>query len=139
MADDKDKIAKLEERLEKAASTFKEMKAQLDDKVKENEALKTRISELEDELTLNGGAAEEVEGLKGRLEKAKEIFATQKAKITELSETVNEKEQMFKDIQADLAETEKQCTELTERVHALEGDNTNLKSILDRVRQIVSE
>ena len=52
MADDKDKIVKLEERLEKAASTFKEMKAQLDDKVKENEALKTRISELEDELTL---------------------------------------------------------------------------------------
>lgn len=89
MADDKDKIAKLEERLEKAASTFKEMKAQLDDKVKENEALKTHIAELEDELTLNGGAAEEVEGLKGRLEKAKEIFATQKAKISEITELNN--------------------------------------------------
>jgi len=139
MADDKEKIVKLEERLEKAAATFKEMKGQLETKEKENEELKGRIQELEDELTLNGGAAQEVEGLKGRLEKAKEIFTTQKAKIAELSEAVNEKEQMFKDIQADLAETEKQCTELTERVHALEGDNATLKSTLDRVREIVSE
>lgn len=139
MADEKDKIVKLEERLTKATETFKAMKTQMEEKDKEIESLKARVTELEDELTLNGGAAEEVEGLKGRLEKAKEIFTTQKAKIAELSEAVNEKEQMFKDIQADLAETEKQYTELTERVHALEDDNTNLKSILDRVRQIVSE
>lgn len=138
MADEKDKITKLEERLEKAASTFKDMKVQLEEKEKENESLKSRISDLEDELTINGGAKEEVENLKSRLEKAKEIFTTQKAKIAELLEAVNEKELMFKDIQADLAETEKQCTELTERVHVLEGDNTNLKSILERVREIVS-
>ena len=85
MAEEKDKVAKLEERLAKAADTFKEMKAQLDDKVKENENLKNRVSELEDELTLNGGATEEIENLKNRLEKAKEIFANQKAKIEELT------------------------------------------------------
>lgn len=86
MADDKDKIEKLEERLEKAASTFKEMKSQLDDKVKENEALKARVAELEDELVINGNSKEEIEGLKARLEKAKEIFSTQKAKIAEVTE-----------------------------------------------------
>ena len=138
MAEEKDKIVKLEERLEKAAATFKEMKGQLEAKEKENEELRARVEELQDELTLNGGAAEEVENLKGRLEKAKEIFTTQKAKIAELTEAVNEKEQLFKDIQADLAVTEKQCTELTERVHALEGDNATLKSTLDRVREIVN-
>lgn len=139
MAEEKDKIVKLEERLEKAATTFKEMKGQLEAKEKENEELKGRIQELEDELTLNGGAAQEVEGLKGRLEKAKEIFTTQKAKIAELTEAVNEKEQMFKDIQADLAVTEKQCTELTEQINVLNAENATLKSTLDRVREIVSE
>lgn len=138
MADEKDKIEKLEERLAKATDTFKTMKTQMDEKDKEIESLKARVTELEDELTLNGGATEEVENLKGRLEKAKEIFATQKAKITELSEAVNEKEQMFKDIQADLAQTEKQCTELTEQLNVLNAENATIKSTLDRVREIVS-
>ena len=89
MVDDKDKIVKLEERLEKATVTFKEMKSQLDDKVKENEILKTRVAELEDELVINGNSKEEIEGLKARLEKAKEIFTTQKSKIVEVTELNN--------------------------------------------------
>ena len=89
MADDKDKIVKLEERLEKATVTFKEMKVQLDDKIKENEILKTRVAELEDELVINGNSKEEIEGLKARLEKAKEIFTTQKSKIAEVTELNN--------------------------------------------------
>lgn len=132
MADDKEKIAKLEERLEKAAATFKEMKV-------ENEKLQARVTELEDELTLNGGAAQEVEGLKGRLEKAKEIFTTQKTKITELSEAVNEKDQTIEEVRSDLDAAAKTCSELLEKVHALEDDNSNLKSILERVREIVGE
>lgn len=139
MADDKEKITKLEERLEKAAATFKEMKGQLETKEKENEDLKGRIQELEDELTLNGGAIQEVEGLKGRLEKAKEIFTTQKTKIAELNTVVEEKDQMLKEVQSDLDVAAKTCSELTERVHALEDDNSNLNSILERIREIVGE
>lgn len=130
MADDKDKIAKLEERLEKAASTFKEMKAQLDDKVKENEALKTRIAELEDELTLNGGAAEEVEGLKGRLEKAKEIFATQKAKITEITELNNTHV-------ARITELEGTNNELTTALEKLNGAYEDLCNKFEQIKGIV--
>ena len=138
MADDKDKIVKLEERLEKAASTFKDMKAQLEEKEKENETLKTRITELEDELTLNGGAVEEVEGLKGRLEKAKEIFATQKAKIAELTEQLSEKSKMFDDVRADLAISEKQASELTEEVKALHEENDGLSSTINQIREILN-
>ena len=130
MADDKDKIVKLEERLEKAASTFKEMKAQLDDKVKENESLKTRISELEDELTLNGGAAEEVEGLKGRLEKAKEIFATQKAKITEITELNNTHV-------ARITELEGTNNELTTELEKLNGAYEDLCNKFEQIKGIV--
>ena len=132
MTEEKDKIAKLEERLEKAAATFKEMKS-------ENEKLQARVTELEDELTLNGGAAQEVEGLKGRLEKAKEIFTTQKAKIAELNEAINEKNQTIEEVRSDLDAAAKTCSELLEKIHALEDDNSNLKSILERVREIVGE
>ncbi len=131
MADEKDKIAKLEERLEKAASTFKDMKVQLEEKEKENETLKTRITELEDELTLNGGAAEKVEGLKGRLEKAKEIFATQKAKITEITELNNTHV-------ARINELEGQASELAEEVKALQEEKDGLIDTINQIREILN-
>lgn len=130
MADDKDKIVKLEERLEKAASTFKEMKAQLDDKIAENGELKIRINELEDELTLNGGAVQEVEGLKGRLEKAKEIFATQKAKIAEITELNNTHV-------ARIAELEGVNNDLTTELEKLNGAYEDLCNKFDQIRSII--
>lgn len=131
MADDKDRIAKLEERLDKAASTFKEMKAQLDDKVKENETLKVRITELEDELTLNGGAVEEVEGLKGRLEKAKEIFATQKAKIAEITD--------LNDMRAlRITELETTNNELTADLEKLNQAYGKLSDTISQIREILN-
>lgn len=123
MAEEKDKIAKLEERLEKAASTFKEMKA-------ENENLQARVTELEDELTLNGGAAQEVEGLKGRLEKAKEIFATQKAKIAELTELNNTHVSR-------IVELEGVNNELTTELEKLNGTYEDLCSKFGQIRSIV--
>lgn len=131
MADEKDKIVKLEERLEKAAATFKDMKGQLEEKEKENELLKLRISELEDELTLNGGAAEEVEGLKGRLEKAKEIFATQKAKITEIVELNNTHVTR-------IAELEGQVNEITDEVKVLQEEKDGLINTINQIREILN-
>ena len=130
MADEKDKIAKLEERLEKAASTFKDMKVQLEEKEKENETLKTRITELEDELTLNGGAVQEVEGLKGRLEKAKEIFATQKAKIAEITELCNMSATR-------IAELEGVNSELTAELKKLNGAHEDLCNKFEQIKNIV--
>ncbi len=130
MADEKDKIMKLEERLEKAASTFKDMKGQLEEKEKENELLKLRISELEDELTINGGAAEEVEGLKGRLEKAKEIFATQKAKITEITELNNTHVTR-------IAELEGINNELTTELEKLNETHEDLCNKFEQIKNIV--
>ena len=138
MADDKEKIAKLEERLDKAAATFKEMKVQLDDKVKENETLKTRIAELEDELTLNGGAVEEVEGLKGRLEKAKEIFNVQKAKIAELNASIAEKDQTIVKVQTNLASAKEEAAELSQKIREMEGANNSLKGTIEQIKEIVS-
>lgn len=131
MADEKDKIAKLEERLEKAAVTFKEMKGQLEEKEKENESLKSRISELEDELTINGGAEEEVEGLKGRLEKAKEIFASQKAKIAEITELNNTHV-------ARIAELEGQVNEITEENKTLQEEKDGLIDTINQIREILN-
>jgi len=139
MTEEKDKIAKLEERLEKAAATFKEMKAKLESTEKVNEGLANRVAELEDELTLNGGAVQEVEGLKGRLEKAKEIFTTQKAKIAELTEAINEKDKTIEEVRSDLDAAAKTCSELSEQINVLNAENATLKSTLDRIREIVGE
>ena len=139
MADEKDKVVKLEERLAKATETFKTMKVQMEEKDKEIESLKTRVAELEDELTLNGGAAEEVENLKGRLEKAKEIFAGQKAKIAEMTEKAAENAKIAETFKTDLETSENRVTELTERVSALEGDNALLSGKLDKIAEIVAE
>ena len=124
MAEEKDKIAKLEERLANAAATFKEMKA-------ENENLQARITELEDELTLNGGAAQEVEGLKGRLEKAKEIFATQKAKINELTELNNTHVSRITELEEENDKMKTELKGLDERVYNLEGLIENIKKIVN--------
>ena len=131
MADDKDKIAKLEERLEKAAVTFKEMKSQLDDKIAENGELKLRISELEDELTLNGGAVQEVEGLKARLEKAKEIFSTQKAKIAEVTELNNNHVTR-------IVELENTNKELTTELEKLNEAYEDLCNKFEQIKNIVN-
>lgn len=117
-------IEKLEERLANATVKFKEMKEQLDAKNMEIEFLKTQVSNLEDELALEGGAKGEVEGLKERLEKAKEIFATQKARITELTELNN----------AHVS----QITELTNKVSELEDDNADLNNMIEQIRGIVT-
>ena len=139
MADENDKIVKLEERLTKATETFKAMKIQMEEKDKEIESLKARVAELEDELTLNGGAADEVENLKGRLEKAKEIFAGQKAKIVEMTEKAAENAKIAEETKVELEESRKQVTELTERVSNLEGDNALLGGKLDKIAEIVAE
>ena len=153
MTDEKTKIEKLEERLAKAADTFKEMKVQMESKDQEIEALKarivelegnsdadalrTRIAELEDELILNGGVAEEVEGLKVRLDKAKVIFADQKAKITELTTLADEKTKMFEDIQKDLAISEKQASDASARVIELEEAVSEFTSKFNQIREIL--
>ena len=137
MADDKDKIAKLEERLEKAAVAFKEMKSQLDDKMKENEALKTRVAELEDELTLNGGAVEEVEGLKARIEKAKEIFSTQKAKIAEVTELNNNHVIRITELENEKDKLNGEIKELIKSVDILNETNEGLCDKLERIKDIV--
>jgi chromosome segregation ATPase len=165
MADEKNTIAKLEERLTNAAATFKDMKAQLAAKDKENAelkaqiaglsagaeqgdvaSLKARISELEDELTLNGGAKEEVDGLKARLEKAKEIFATQKAKIAEMTEINAEALSQIEELKANKEELEAakaglegKVDALEEQIDALEERNSALNDRLAQIKVIVGE
>lgn len=138
MADEKEKILKLEERLEKAASTYKDMKVQLDDKSKENEALKVRISELEDELTLNGGAVEEIENLKNRLEKAKEIFANQKTKIGELTRANSDANDQLTERKSEIESLNARVSELEKEVDLLTNSNGSLKEAIGRIKEIVS-
>ena len=138
MADDKDKIEKLEERLEKAAATFKEMKAQLDDKVKENEILKTRVTELEDELVINGNSKEEIEGLKARLEKAKEIFATQKSKIAEVTELNDGHVVRITELENEKDKLNEEIKELIKSVDILKETNNGLCDKLERIKDIVN-
>ena len=138
MADEKDKVAKLEERLAKATETFKTMKVQMEEKDKEIESLKNRVAELEDELTLNGGAAEEVEGLKGRLEKAKEIFATQKSKITELTELNNTHVSRITELEADVESRKALAEDLNSKVKNLENVNSDLYDKLESIRNIIN-
>ena len=138
MADEKDKIAKLEERLAKATETFKTMKVQMEEKDKEIESLKTRVAELEDELTLNGGATEEVENLKGRLEKAKEMFTTQKAKIAEMTEKAAEYEKIATTYKTDFEASENRVAELSERVSTLEEDSAVLDGKLNKIAEIIA-
>lgn len=137
MEDDKKKIEKLEERLAKAADTFKELKVQLDEKDKENAELKVRIKELEDELTLNGSAVPELDGLRARLEKAKVIFTEQKAKITELTAEVGESNKVAESLRVALAESEKQVVELTTTVSNFDQANKELRGVIERVKEIV--
>jgi len=80
-----------------------------------------------------------VQNLKGRLEKAKEIFAAQKAKITEMTEKAEEYEKIAEDVKVELDETRKQATELNERVTVLEEENANLYTKLSQIKEIVSE
>ena len=131
MEDEKDKIVKLEERLEKAAATFKDMKVQLEEKEKENESLRSRISDLEDELTINGGAKEEVENLKGRLEKAKEIFTSQKAKIAELTEA-----NAMKSTRID--ELEEHVNEIADENKTLQEERDGLNDTINQIREILN-
>ena len=138
MADEKNTIEKLEERLTNAAAKFKEMKCQLDDKNKENEELKIRISELEDELTLNGGAKEEVDGLKARLEKAKEIFATQKAKIAEMTEINTTRENTITELVSQKEELEASNKELLAKLEAVEESHDDLYTRLQKIAEIAN-
>lgn len=139
MAEDKDKIAKLEERLANAATTFKDMKGQLDAKEKENEELKTRVTELEDELTLNGGASKEVEDLKARLEKAKEIFTTQKNKIAELTKSNETKMVQISQFETDIAQLNAQKVELEQKISTVEEVNKALAEKITNAVSILSE
>lgn len=139
MAEDKDKIAKLEERLANAATTFKDMKGQLDAKEKENEELKTRVTELEDELTLNGGASKEVDDLKARLEKAKEIFTTQKNKIAELTKSNETKMVQISQFESDIAQLTAQKEEFEQKVSAVEEVNKALAEKITNAVSILSE
>lgn len=86
-------IEELTERLEKATKCYKEVKAELDAKNKllvemdaatDTAELNARIKELEDEIAINGNASEEIAKLNERLDKAKQIFAEQKATIKDL-------------------------------------------------------
>lgn len=138
MADEKDKITKLEERLANAAVTFKDMKAQLETKEKENEELKLRVSELEGEITLNGGAAEEVEGLKQRLEKAKGIFANQQEKITSLTKAGAEAKDQITSLNDQIEELKKTITDLDVQLHAFSQANEALRTTIKQIRDIAN-
>ena len=137
MADDKDKIAKLEERLEKATVTFKEMKSQLDDKMKENETLKTRVAELEDELVINGNSKEESEGLKARLEKAKEIFTNQKSKIAEVTESNDNHVVRITELENEKDKLNEEIKELIKSNDTLQETNKSLFDKLEKIKDII--
>lgn len=137
MTDDKDKIVKLEERLEKATVTFKEMKVQLDDKIKENEALKTRVAELEDELVINGNSKEEIEGLKARLEKAKEIFTTQKSKIAEVTELNDGHVVRITELENEKDKLNEEIKELIKSNDTLQETNKDLFDKLEKIKDII--
>ena len=133
-----DKVTKLEERLANAASKFKEMQGELDAKNKEIGVLKSRVTDLEEELTLNGGAKEEVEGLKARLEKAKEIFASQKEKIAELTEIGAARENTITELVSQKEELEVSNKELFAKLEALEESNIDLCTKLQKIAEIIN-
>ena len=73
------------------------------------------------------------------LEKAKEIFAGQKAKIAEMTAKAEENAKIAEALKMDLATSEKQATELSEKVSFLEGENATLGGKLDKIAEIVAE
>jgi len=137
---EKEKLT-VEERLAKATECYKELKTKFDEKetlLKEAEAtiaeykskggvsdlaLSERVKELEAELVINGNSSEEIKALNTRLDKAKEVFAEQKAKIAEFK-ALNEK------LENELKTNVEQVQKLSEE---LKVKQTSLNTALERV------
>lgn len=138
------KIETLEGRLAKAADAYKLVKSELTaskTKIEELEtyianleaeptnpqptvdeaelqSLRQQVKDLQDELDINGNSGEEIANLNKRLDKAKEIFATQKTKIKDLENTNKT---------------------VTESLSKLEGDMNSLRADYDRITDALGD
>lgn len=90
----------------------------------EVETLKRRVTELEGELAINGDAGEELNSLRGRLEKAKEVFKNYKSQIEEYGKTVSE--------------LEARKSELVKEVEGLKEESAGLKEKIEKVKEIIN-
>lgn len=138
------KIETLEGRLVKAADAYKAVKAELTESktkieeletyianleaeprnpqptvdVAELESLRQQVKDLQDELDINGNSGEEIANLNKRLDKAKEVFATQKIRIKDLEEANKT---------------------VTENLTKMEANMNNLKADYDKVTDLFNE
>jgi len=146
----------VEERLAKATECYKDLKAKYDEKesrLKEAEAviaeyksrggisdvaLSERIKELEAEIAINGNSSEEIKSLNARLDKAKEIFAEQKAKIAELKAS-NEK--IVSELKTNVEQVQNLTAEIeakNDEINAAEAQILKYSEALSQVQKIIA-
>jgi len=146
----------VEERLAKATECYKELKAKYDEteaRLKEAEAviaehnsqgsspslaLVERIKELEAEIAINGNSSEEIKSLNVRLDKAKEIFAEQKAKIAELKTS---KEKVENELKTNIEQVQNLTAEIETKngeINVAESQIKKYSEALSQVQKIIA-